>query len=298
MNPSNPVDDTILKLVQWANMHASIRAVMLTSTRAIPGAEIDILSDYDLILVVRDIHPFVTDHSWLNDFGEVLVAYWDAVHPDPLYGIEICSNVVQYLNGLKIDFSIWSVTLFEKFLAQPELPAELEAGYRILIDKDHLTEKMLPPTGKAYVPRPPTLMDYQTWVNDFLSDAPYVAKCLWRDELFPAKWCLDYDMKLIYLRQMLEWRLEIEQDWLVPVGSIGKGLKGHLPTDLWHEVERTFVGAQTMDNWEALFRTLELFRQVAIEVGDSLGFAYPQELHQRVREYVETIYTLGKKERL
>jgi hypothetical protein len=38
---------------------------------------------------------------------------------------------------------------------------------------------------------------YQTLIQDFFSDAPYVAKCLWRDELLPAKWCLDYDMKYI-----------------------------------------------------------------------------------------------------
>ena len=28
-----------------------------------------------------------------------------------------------------------------------------------------------------------------------------MAKCLWRDEIFPAKWCLDYDMKHVYLRR-------------------------------------------------------------------------------------------------
>ncbi len=294
MNPSAPVDDTLLKIVQWAEMHDSIRAVLLTSTRAIPGAEIDRLSDYDVILVVRDIHPFVTEHSWLNDFGDVLVAYWDAVHPDPLYGIEQCSNVIQYANGLKIDFSLWPGTLFDTILEQPELPAELDAGYRILIDKDHLTESMLPPTGKAYVPRRPTLIDYQTWVNDFLSDAPYVAKCLWRDELFPAKWCLDYDMKHIYLRQMLEWRVEIEQGWLVPVGNLGKGLKKRLPATLWNEVELTFVGSDIADNWEALTKTMELFRRVAMDVGGCLGFTYPDELHRRVTAYLEQIKKMGK----
>lgn len=30
-----------------------------------------------------------------------------------------------------------------------------------------------------------------------------------------------------------------------------------------------------------------LFRQVALEVGKHLGYAYPDELHQRVSAYVE-----------
>jgi hypothetical protein len=43
------------------NAHDAIRVALLTSNQAIPGAEIDLLSDYDVILVLRDIHP-----SWMT----------------------------------------------------------------------------------------------------------------------------------------------------------------------------------------------------------------------------------------
>ena len=131
-------------------------------------------------------------------------------------------------------------------------------------------------------------------INDFLSDAPYVAKCLWRDELLPAKWCLDYDMKHIYLRPMLEWLVGINYDWSVPVGSLGKGLKKQLPPGIWALVEQTYAGAQLADNWQALARTMALFRQVAIQVGQHLGYAYPHDLHQRVWAYVEHIRQLER----
>ncbi len=38
-----------------------------------------------------------------------------------------------------------------------------------------------------------------------------------------------------------------------------------------------------------LARTMDLFRRVAIEVGEHLGYAYPYDLHQRVSAYVEQI---------
>jgi aminoglycoside 6-adenylyltransferase len=217
--------DVLNPIIQWANAKAEIRAVLLTSTRAVPNAHVDILSDYDVILIVRDIHPFVSDHSWLEDFGDVLVVYWDPVYPNPTFGIDCCANVTQYADGLKIDFTLWPVSLFQKIVAAPVLHAELDAGYQVLLDKDGLTVAMQAPTFKAYLPKLPSLETYQTHVNDFLTDAPYVAKCLWRNELFPAKWCLDYDMKHVYLRQMLEWRVGIEHNWSVPVGLLGKGLK-------------------------------------------------------------------------
>jgi aminoglycoside 6-adenylyltransferase len=130
---------------------------------------------------------------------------------------------------------------------------------------------------------------YQLLINDFLSDAPYVAKCLWHDELMPAKWCLDCDMKHTYLRQMLEWNLEIDHTWSVPVGYLGKGLKKNLPQDIWTALEQTYGGAQITDNWEALTRTMELFRRVSLEVGAYFGYTYPEKLHERVETFVEQI---------
>ncbi len=287
---SNEVEHTIIK---WAESRDEIRAVLITSTRAVLGARVDALSDYDVILVVQSIQPFVDDRTWINDFGDVLVVYWDPIHPDPDFGIHKIANVTQYADGLKIDFTLLPVGLFEKMVAAPTLPAELDAGYRVLLDKDHLTASMQPPTGTAYIPKLPTLTTYLTLINDFFSDPPYVAKCLWRDELLPAKWCLDYDMKHVYLRQLLEWRVEMDYNWSISTGSLGKGLKKHLPADIWTQLEQTFVGARLEHNWDALAKTMALFRRVAVEVGAHLGFSYPRELDQRVTMYVEHIKQLG-----
>jgi aminoglycoside 6-adenylyltransferase len=282
--------EVINKLVPWAEGQEIIRAMLLTSTRAIPGAPLDALSDYDVVLVVQDIHPFFEDRSWLEDFGDVLVVYWDPIHHDPDHGLEMVANVTQYADGLKIDFTIWPVELLEKILEAPTLPAELDAGYRVLLDKDNLTTEMKSPTYRAYIPVPPTNEEYQKAINDFFSDPPYVAKCLLRGELFPAKWCLDYDMKHVFLRPMLEWRAELDYDWSVPIGSLSKGLKKRLPPEIWSQLENTYAGGNLADHWEALFRTMALFRQVATDVGEGLGFEYPLVLDQRVTAFVQEMY--------
>jgi len=285
----NHPDDVINRLIQWGNEQTSVHAMILTSTRAVPNTHIDIYSDYDVILVVEDIRPFFEDRSWLADFGDVLVAYWDPIHLDPDHNIEKTANVIQYEDGLKIDFTLWPVDLFRKIVQSPTLLAELDAGYRTLMDKDHLTDDLPPPTYKAYIPTPPTNDVYQKTIEDFFSDAPYMAKCLLRGELFPAKWCLDYDMKHIFLRVMLEWRMELDHGWSVPTGSLGKGLKKRLPFEIWSQLESSYVGADIADNWEALFRTMTLFRQVAMEVGKGLGYAYPHDMDERVTNYAQNM---------
>jgi len=282
-------DEVFNTLIQWAEQRESIRAMLLTSTRAVPKAPVDFLSDYDVILIVDDIHPFYEDRSWLEDFGDVLVVYWDPIYPDSEHGNEKTANVTQYADGLKIDFTLWPVELLQKIIQAPELQPELDAGYRILLDKDRLTEGMKLPTYRAYIPVRPTNEVYQLLINDFFTDVPYMAKCLLRGELLPAKWCLDYDMKHVHLRPMLEWLVGVKHNWSVPTGSLGKGLKKQLPLEIWSQLEDSYAGGNIQENWEALFRTIALFRQVAMEVGAGLGYEYPLELDQRVTTYVQNI---------
>ena len=282
-------DHVLLRLIAWARHQPAVRAVLLTGSRANPRATIDVLSDYDVVLVVEDIHPFFDDRSWLESLGRVLVAYWDPIHPAPASGIEQTGNVLLFEDGLKIDFSLWPVASMRQVAAAATLPAALDTGYETLVDKDNLTKGINAPSYTAYLLHPPAEDIYQRTIQDFFSDAPYVAKCLWRDELLPAKWCLDYDMKHIFLRQMLEWRMEIDHDWAVSPGVLGQGLKRRLPPDLWSQLEHTYVGAGIEENWQALFRTMALFRRVAIEVADRLGYVYPLDVDEGVVAYVQQV---------
>lgn len=286
-------DSVIERLVRWGEEQPRVRAMLLTSTRAVPGAKLDSLSDYDVILVLEDIEPFVADRAWLGQFGEVVVAYWDPVHLYEGTDHFVCGNVVQYAGDLKIDFSLWPVPLLTHFAQQRPLLDELDAGYRVLLDKDSLTQVLPAPTGTAYVPKRPDEATFQLLVNDFFVGAPYVAKCLLRDELLPGKWCLDYDMRFVYLVPMLEWWVGCETGWSVPVGSNGKGLKARLPGDIWSAFEATFAGASISENWDSLYRMLAFFRQIGTDVAHSLGYAYPLEFDQQVVAHVRSMQARG-----
>ncbi|MCK5596689.1 MAG: aminoglycoside 6-adenylyltransferase, partial [Candidatus Eisenbacteria sp.] len=288
---SPPDRDLVLeRFVRWASARDAVRSVLLTSTRANPDTSTDLLSDYDVILAVTDVRPFFEDRSWLGDFGPVLVVYRDPVRPRE--GGESFAYITQYENGLKIDFSLWSVGVLSCIAENGELPDDLDVGYAVLIDKDGLTDRLPEPTRRAYVPDPPSEDAYLTLVEEFLHEATYVAKHLWRDDLLPAKYNLDHAMKQRDLRKMLNWLVETNSDWGVPVSAYGKGLKERLPSGIWGTLESTYAGAGIEENWNALLATMDLFREVAIEVGGRLGFDYPHELDGRVCRYLEGVRTL------
>jgi aminoglycoside 6-adenylyltransferase len=89
---------------------------------------------------------------------------------------------------------------------------------------------------------------------------------------------------------MLEWRMEIDHGWSVKPGAHGKGLKKYVAPETWARLESTYVGAGTEENWQALFDTISLFRDMAKEVGTALGYAYPQDLDNRVIQYLSRIH--------
>jgi aminoglycoside 6-adenylyltransferase len=283
-------DEVIRRLIGWGEGQASVRAMLLTSSRARPGAPVDRLSDYDVILVMTDIHPVFEDRAWLGDFGPVLVVYRDPI--EPYYGHEKSCYVTQYEDGLKIDLTLWPVEILRAVAADPILPPGLDDGYRVLLDKDGLAAGLQAPTHRAYIPTPPGEEAFHLEIELFFHEATYVAKHLWRDDLMAAKYNLDYAMKGVNLRQMLEWRMEIDHAWSVKPGAYGRGLKRRLAPDLWQELEATYAGAGLEENWEALFRTIDLFRKAATQVAGALGYRYPHDLDRRAVAYLEKVRNL------
>ncbi len=281
--------DVLDRIVEWANSHPLVRAVVLESSRAREDAPIDALSDYDVLLIVSDTRAFSSDETWLRHFGKILVLFRDKGR---MYGLKSYNRLVLYEDGTKIDYIIWPVALLQKVLDKPKLPDLLDHGYRILLDKDDLAAGLKSPTYTAYIPCKPTSQEYQLLVEEFWWESIYVAKNLWRDELVQMKYNLDFVMKFELLQKLLEWKIELDHDWSWKPGAVGRGLKKSLDPKIWDEFASTFVGPEIEENWNALFRTTGLFRKVAIEVGEALGYRYPSELDEGVTSYLQRIRSL------
>jgi aminoglycoside 6-adenylyltransferase len=281
------------KLVRWGEDEPLLRAIILTSSRAIPHARTDAFSDYDIILILTSIDSFFANRSWLDAFGSVLALYRDPLTIER--GFQRSAYVTQYEDGLKIDFNLWPVELLKQIVAEPQLPSEFDAGYQVLVDKDNLAVGLKSPTYRAYIPAPPTEAEYLDKIESFFLDTTYVAKFLWRDDLMAAKHILENSLKQDHLLPMFEWRIEIDQNWSLKLGPYGRGIKQWLRQDLWADLEQTYTGADLEANWKALFQTINLMRRVAIEVSEALGFRYPDELEQRVRVYLDWVKNLDRK---
>lgn len=241
--------------------------------------------------MLSETGPLLPDEAWLHIYGPPLVQFRDS---RTIAGFETYARLVLYEGGTKLDYTLWSVELLQIIAAAPTLPDELDVGFRVLVDKDGLTAGLNLPTYTAHTPRRPSEAEYLTLVEEFWWETSYVAKNLWRDELFPARYSFDTVIKFDLLRRLLEWSIEIAHGWTLKPGNLGRGLKQQLPQQLWAEIERTFIGADITENWDALFRTTALFRNVAAAVATSLGYTYPQDLDRRMTDYLRRIAALER----
>ncbi len=60
----------------------------------------------------------------------------------------------------------------------------------------------------------------------------------------------------------------------------------------WRSFLDTYAGDAADEGWEALFRTTALFRRIAIEVGDALGYEYPQHADDVVTAHLVAVSAL------
>jgi len=279
------------KITHWANEQDAIRVVLLTSSRASKNGPTDVLSDYDITLFVSTLDKFTNNDEWLHNFGSILVYLPEkVVHFDQ----EVPTRLVIYEDGTKVDFCLSTLEILNTVVNSPTLPEWLDIGYKVLIDKDNLTQNLKKPSLKAYIPNKPTEDEYKVLVNKFWWETTYVAKNLWRDELLPAKYSSDLVIKYKLLIRMLEWYIQTYNNWECRTEVAGKGMKKLLDRNTWIQLTETFAGPNIEENWDALFKTIGLFRKIATKVANDLGYEYLHELDAKVTCYLMKIKNLEK----
>lgn len=268
------------ELLYWAHSCEEIRGVMLDGSRANPDAETDIFSDYDLELYVRDVQPFLDSDSWLEAFGPIL-AHWPS--KPPVGDSDGTYRLVIFEDGVRIDFGVWPVSALSRV-----------KDAMILVDKDNALEDARPATFTDYIVQKPTEGEYDDVTSEFWWDATYVAKSLWRDELFHARYMLDCLLRSEYLRKVVEWHIGVEHNWSANPNKYGRWFKKLVRPDVWTEIEGTFAGPSLEENWDALFRTTGVFRRLAVQVGTALGYRYPSGMDERITGYMLKIRQLPR----
>lgn len=270
--------DMILRIAQDDDR---VRAVIMNGSRASPGAAKDKFQDYDIVYVVTDVEAFVNDPQWITQFGDPLIIQT----PDVIDGNwsgrkDQFSYLMQFKDWNRID-----LTLLHQD-AQPAMHRDSQSI--LLLDKDGLTSPFPPPSDADYLPQSPTAKQFHDCVNEFLWVSTYVAKGLWRKELIYAKNTSEQIVKE-QLIKLLIWYAAMKTNFDVSMGKFGKHINKYIEPALWEHFVKTYVDADEVHMWGALFDMCELFNTVAVKVAFHYGYTYNQKEYEEVVAYLKAV---------
>ncbi|MEI3605077.1 aminoglycoside 6-adenylyltransferase [Pseudogracilibacillus sp. SE30717A] len=276
-------------IINFAKGNEHVRAVYMNGSRTNPNAPKDIFQDYDIVYVVTETASFISDKSWINQFGNLLMMQ----EPDRNdLGLQMdvdfqrsYSFLMLFKDGNRIDL---------RMLTKETMLNEYEKDSLTipLLDKDSILPKIPPPSDRNYHLKKPTEEEFTSFTNEFWWCLQNVAKGIWRDELPYAQWMSERPIRNA-LNQVFSWWIGIKQNFNVSTGKSGKYFKKYLPEDYWQMYKKTYSEANDQSMWNSLFIACDLFRILAQDIAEHFSFYYPTEDDQNMTKYLKQIRILS-----
>lgn len=281
----------IQRFTRWATERPDIRAATIVGSRARQDHPADEWADLDLVMFAADPGRYADDPSWVRELGTPWLTF---IEPTAVGGAR--ERRILFEGGLDVDCALIPSAVLGTGAtgAMPAAYAEVvRRGSRVLFDRERVLSAAVPePT--AAPPSAPSEQELLEAVNDFWYHAVWTAKHLRRGELWWAKGGCDYHMKEL-LRRMLEWHTRTvyapgQDTWMR-----GRFLEEWADPRAKRALKKTFAHYDEEDVWRALFATMDLFRWLARETMNGLGFPYPAAGDGHATKLVEALAAGGKK---
>ena len=279
-------ENLIERFVAWAQDRPDIRLAIVLGSRARVDPPPDEWSDLDLLLMVTDPEPYLTNFDWLKNLGDLRIIF---LEPTPLGDGMDCR--VLFNGGLDVDFSIVSSAQTEQGIqrdSRSEMMQIFGRGIRVLLDKDSRAPAADPTFMKSGSASLPTLSEFSETANDFWYHAVWTAKKLRRGEVWTAIMCCDVYMKRLLLKAM-ECHARVLNDWDYDTWYDGRFLEHWADPRVLEGLRGTFARYAKDDIRSALLATMELFRWVEKDIAERLDYTYPTLADEYATGLVSTL---------
>jgi aminoglycoside 6-adenylyltransferase len=272
--------DLITRFTNWAKAQETIQAAIIIGSRARTDAPADEWSDLDIILLTDTPDRYIDSEDWLENIHSYSISFLEKTAVGD--GVE---RRVMFDPHLDVDFIILTPEYFAGMLQVKEVQQVFQKGYKMLFDKTDVTNGIKVPEDSSPAYSLPTQNQFDNLVQDFWYHIVWVSKKMLRGEIWVAKECLDSNLKHL-LRRMAEWQAvtvlgnspwhngRFIEDWAEPrlVNSF---------TTMFAIYDRNSILA-------AMTETMNIFRLLAIEVGECLNYPYPHQADQSAERFVHT----------
>ncbi len=272
-------EEMLERFIAWANANQNIRLALVWGSRARKINPADQWSDLDIVIVTNNPDEILSSNDWLGNIGIPKIVY-----------LENClgnnkERRVLFDNGLDIDFPVLSCQRFREISNSPEILAILNRGMRILFDKDNLTADLK--VSNEYIPSQPmpNQEKFINSINAFWYHSVWAAKKLRRGELFQAKYACDVWIKHL-LTDLIKWQTYCKNDQNYDTWHDYRFFERWVDPTILTKMQNVYAHYDKEDIWNALFSTMNLFREISKETALLLKYPYPISADDYATEYI------------
>jgi|HigsolmetaAR201D_1030396.scaffolds.fasta_scaffold07434_4 aminoglycoside 6-adenylyltransferase len=272
------------RFVAWAHDQPDIRGAFVLGSRARTERPADDWSDLDLVVCISDPQRLLKSDDCLEALGTPLISFLE-----PAAAGGLIERRFLFDGGIDVDLIPLPLAMAQQFNEQglPEEVAEvIRRGARIVLDKDALLQRMMTLVGAPPAKQPPSPEAFSNLVNDFWYHAVWTSKKLRRGELWTAKFACDGYMKRLLLT-MLQWHAQATHGLQSDTWHNGRFLEQWGDPRAVAALADAFAHYNEADVRRALFATMDVFRELASETAERLGYAYPQQADAHATRLVE-----------
>lgn len=269
----------INKIISVSLLDPRIEAIVLTGSR---GREqhIDSYSDIDIELIGHGVTEIFNQQSWINQFGEPLVARYLQNLEEDAPDWPTCLAI--FGEGRKVDFTFAEPERLSK-MKQEGLDATFSRGFTVLLDKTGITEGLPESTNQqALTPSQLTASQFTEVVSDFWHEAHQVAIALTRGELWVA-WSRSADMKQYFL-QLLEQQVILKNGSTCDIWYKGRNYHEWMPKSYIEALEVIFNCGTAQSATLSLQCLMRCFNEVTVELARLQGFDNMQIMAEKMQE--------------
>lgn len=267
-----------------------IRAVVMNGSRVDTNAQVDYLSDFDIIFFVRDIRSFTADHSWVErTFGPILIMQkpddWYS-HPYDYTGNEPFAYLTRFVDGIRLDLTLVDL----ENVPSGFRGGDLDPGV-VLLKKEDMQNIDWQSNFDKFKVKKPSAKQFADTVYEFFWLATYVAKGIRRGQFLYVK-SIRENIQAEMLLTMLSWSAAIDHDFNMSTGNFHKYLDQYLPSQEWQKLVDCISSSTLETAFQDERKMMILFNQHAIKVASFLGFSYEADLFERILNYIEEVEKL------
>jgi len=280
-NVNTRLDLVAAAVSDWASERKDVQALVVVGSQARADVPADRWSDLDLIFLLDDPTPYTEEASWIEEFGRPAVTFLEATLDGHW------ERRVLYESGEDVDIVLFPASVLDRLEASENAAGLLRRGYRVLLDRLGVSERLAAIAGRPSVEEPPTQRELSELASDFWYHALWTTKKLRRGEVFTALECLDAYMKA-RLVTLLGWHARAV-DHSVDTWHGGRFLERWADPGALAALERAYARYDVRDVARALWETIDLFQGLEEETAGRLGLALEldhPDLRRRIAEVV------------